>query len=163
MATDPVEGLVEGWKRELPDVETAPMATVARLNRLSGLLNRRVADALDERGSSLGEFDVLSALRRQGPPYELMPSELSRRVMLSPSGMTHRIDLLQEAGLVNRRLDPSNRRSMPVALTAAGIEAAEALVRLVVDLETRLLQPLGAKQTASLDGAASALLEHLDG
>lgn len=90
-----------------------------------------------------------------------MPSELSRRVMLSPSGMTHRIDLLESAGLVERRIDPSNRRSMPIALTQAGIEAAESQIRMVVALETQLLRSLSAQQQTSLDRTATALLEHL--
>jgi len=161
MNRDPIDELATGWRRELPELDTAPMVTVAQLNRLTAMLNRRVADMLSEHGSSLGDFDVLSALRRHGEPYELMPSELSRRVMLSPSGMTHRLDLLESAGLVERRLDPQNRRSLPVALTEAGVVAAESLVHLVVEVESDVLGVIGSKQRSALDEAAGVLLDHL--
>ncbi len=161
MGIDPIEELALGWKRELPELNTESMVTVARLNRLSAMLSYRIADVLTEHGSSLADFDVLSALRRHGDPYELMPSELSRRVMLSPSGMTHRLDLLESAGLVARRLDPSNRRSLPVALTPAGIVAAESLVRLVVEVESDMLKVISTKQRSALDKAAHDLLGHL--
>ncbi len=161
MATDPIEQLVASWQRELPDLDVGPMATVARLNRLSLLVNRRIDDTLAAHGRSLGDFDVLAALRREGAPYRLMPSELSRRVMLSPSGMTHRIDLLETAGLVERHVDPRNRRSTPVGLTAEGVRVAEEMVRLVVDVEAEVLGSLSATQRSALDRATSAVLGDL--
>lgn len=161
MAGDPIEHLVQSWTHELPDLDVAAMATVARLNRLSLLVNRRIEDALAANGSSLADFDVLSALRRDGAPYRLMPSELARRVMLSPSGMTHRIDQLETAGLVERQVDPANRRTMPVALTDEGVRLAEVLVRIVVEVETAILRPLSADQRATLDSAARRVIEGL--
>jgi DNA-binding MarR family transcriptional regulator len=161
MSSDPIDALVESWQRELPGLDVAPMATVARLNRLSLLVNRRIEETLVAHGSSLADFDVLSALRRSGAPYLLKPSELSRQVMLSPSGMTHRVDLLEAAGLVERRRDPANRRTMPVALTEAGVQAAEELVRVVVDVESEILGRLTRAQHTSIDDATRTLLADL--
>ncbi len=161
MGVDPIAELADSWQRELPDLDVGPMATVAHLNRLSILINRRIEDTLAAHGSSLADFDVLSALRRQGSPFQLKPSELSRRIMLSPSGMTHRIDQLEAAGLVERHLDPSNRRSMPVALTAQGVRLAETLVRVVVKVETDILHRLTPDQRTSLDSVTSLVIDDL--
>ena len=118
---DPIELLQAQWQAELPDLDTSSMASVARLNRTRALTMQQVAGALDGAGSSLADFDVLATLRRQGPPYQMKPSSIAKTVMLSPSGMTNRIDQLERAGLVERVVDPSNRRVSPVALTSAGV------------------------------------------
>ncbi|MFK7917976.1 MAG: MarR family winged helix-turn-helix transcriptional regulator [Ilumatobacter sp.] len=161
MSADPVADLSAAWGRELPDLDVGMMATVARLNRLALLINRHVDAALAEQGRSLADFDVLAALRRVGAPYQLKPSELSRQVMLSPSGMTHRIDLLERERLVERRVDPTNRRTMPVALTAEGVAVAEKLARLVVQTETQLLSGLTSAQQTSLDRLTSRVIGDL--
>jgi len=161
MRINPIEELAESWRRELPDLDVGPMVTVAHLNRLALLINRRIEEALASHGSSLADFDVLSALRREGSPYRLKPSELSRRVMLSPSGMTHRVDLLEAAGLVERHLDPTNRRSMPVALTVEGVQLAQTLVRVVVEVETEILRGLTPGQRSSLDIATRSVIDDL--
>lgn len=162
MADDRIADFTAAWKRELPDLDVGPMTTIANVNRLSLLINRRIDDALSAQGRSLADFDVLAALRREGAPYRLKPSELSKRVMLSPSGMTHRVDLLEAAGLVERHLDPTNRRSMPVALTPEGIERAEELVRLVVDVEAGILGALAPAERASLDTATRAVINAIE-
>lgn len=159
MDSNPIDQMTQAWACELPDLDTSPMATLAQVNRLSLLVNHRIEEALNNAGSSLAEFDVLSALRRQGAPYVLKPSELSKHVMLSPSGMTHRVSLLEAAALVERRADPSNRRILPVALTSEGIEVAERLVRLVVEVEAEILAALTLPQRSTLDRLVGRLTE----
>src|SRR3989442_12972113 len=77
-------------------------------------------------GLQRGEFDVLAALRRSGPPYTLIPSELSKTLMLSRAGMTSRLDRLEAAGFVERTLDPNDRRSFRIRLTDKGFEGLAA-------------------------------------
>lgn len=163
VTVDPIQEMTDAWREELPDLDVAPMATLAQVNRLALLVNRRVEEALSGEGRTLADFDVLSALRRQGPPYRLKPSELSRQVMLSASGMTHRVDLLEAAGLVERQLDPDNRRITPVALTDEGVQAAEALVRLVVAVEAGVLDCVTPSQQSSLDRLTGRIVSHVAG
>jgi DNA-binding MarR family transcriptional regulator len=66
-----------------------------------------VVDAVFARhGLSEADFDVLTILRRSGPPYELIPSQLSAALLMSRTGMTSRLDRLEGHGLVERSLDP---------------------------------------------------------
>ena len=155
---DPVDQLRSQWLTELPDLDFAAMASVARLNRTRTLVMNHVAEALENAGSSVANFDVLSTLRRQGAPYQLKPSSIAKAVMLSPSGMTNRIDHLEDLGLVERIVDPSNRRVAPVALTPAGVAESERLVRILLETEQQLLAGLSAKEQTSLD----TLLAKLD-
>jgi len=54
-------------------------------------------------GVSFGEYLVLAALRRAGPPYRMNPTSLFNAVILSSGAMTNRLDRLESAGLVERR------------------------------------------------------------
>lgn len=162
MAQDPIEPLEAGWKKELPGLDTRAMATVARINRARALLFRRIENQMTLEGASLAEFDVLSTLRRQGPPYRMKPSAIARATMLSPSGMTHRIDQLEAADLVDRVPDPQSRRTAPVALTENGRDTAERLVRSLVEVEEHALGALTVTERAQLDRLLNKLLENLD-
>lgn len=161
MSTDPIEHLEAGWNRELPDLDTGAMATVARLNRSMGLLRRHIEEHMTSNGSTLGEFDVLSTLRREGPPYQMKPSAIARATLLSPSGMTHRIDQLEAAEMVERVADPDSRRTAPVALTEQGRQTSERLARSLNDVEDRLLQTLTDTERAKLDDLLDKLLRGL--
>lgn len=159
MNSDPIDTLQSQWQAELPDLDTSAMGTVARLNRARALAMQQITNTLDAAGSSIADFDVLATLRRQGPPYRMKPSSIAKAVMLSPSGMTNRIDQLEQAGLVERVVDPTNRRVMPVALTPLGVEEAERLVREMVATEQRVLAGLSSKEQATLDRLLAKLAD----
>ena len=162
MATDLIDQLEAGWKRELPDLDTRAMTTVARINQAMGLLRRRIEHHMDANGSTLAEFDVLSTLRRSEPPHQMKPSAVAKATMLSPSGMTHRIDQLEAAKLVERVPDPSSRRTAPVALTELGREKAEHLARSLAEVEEQTLQTLTDRERSQLDKLLTKLLTSLE-
>src|SRR3712207_7498366 len=62
-------------------------------------------------------------------PWTVPPSALARTLMLSPAGMTNRIDRLAAAGLVERAADPDDRRSLLVVLTPKGRTVVDEVVR----------------------------------
>ncbi len=99
----------------------------------------------------LGEsFDVLASLRRSGPPYQLTPTQLYREMMLTSGAMTNRIDRLEEAGLVARKPDPSDRRGTLVRLTAKGKALIDAAAAEHAANEERLLAVLTATEQRQL-------------
>lgn len=151
MTADVIDGLDDAWRRELGDLDTRAMTTIARLNRTRGAVIGELERTLEAAGSSLADFDVLAALRRQGPPYRMKPSSLARAILLSASGTTSRVDRLEAAGLVERLADPDNRRTLPVALTDRGLAESERLVRRLVEAEERLLSRLNAAERDELD------------
>ncbi len=67
----------------------------------------------------LGWYEVLQALAR-APEGTLRPRELVEHVNLSKSGLTRLLDRLEQAGLVERRRCPKDRRGYHVLLTAEG-------------------------------------------
>lgn len=123
--TDRIELIRTQWARERPDLDTSGFALVGRLLLLGKLLERRVAQVLAPLDLQVWAFDVLATLRRQGAPYQLTPTELSRATLLTPGAMTNRIDRLEAAGLVRREARPGDRRGVRVVLTDSGLELVD--------------------------------------
>lgn len=155
---DAVDRHIEQWRTERPDLPLDAMATFGRLGRLLGLAAPAIEAVFLRHGLTTGEFDVLAALRRSGAPFTLTPTVLARAMMLSPAAMTNRLDRLEGAGHVTRTLDPGNRRSMLVALTATGRATVDAAVTEHVANEERLLSVLTPDQRTTLDGLVRTLL-----
>ena len=156
---DPVDDLIEQWERERPDLDLGPMATFGRLGRFQAVAGRAIESVFQAHGlGGIGDFDVLAALRRAGPPFTLTPTVLAQTLMLSPAGMTSRLDRLEAQGLIERRPDPSDRRSTLAVLTVAGRELVDAAVTEHVANEARLLSPLSADERRTLDGLLRKLL-----
>src|ERR1700738_3684641 len=68
---DEVDELVGRWRAERPDLDVAPLQVLSRVSRLVRHPDRARTRACGAHGLQAWEFDVLSALRRQGPPYQL--------------------------------------------------------------------------------------------
>ncbi len=159
MTDDPIDRLVEQWRRERPDIDPAPMALFARLFRAAHAADRAVEAGLAANGLQPGWFDVLSALRRSGTPYQLSAGRLSAAVMLSTGGMTKRLDRMADAGLLRRSADPEDRRGVLVALTARGLKLVDHAVAEHVAGEAALLGGLTAGDRTRL-GQLLIKLDH---
>lgn len=150
------------WARERPEVDLRAMGTVLRAAQVMDASTRALNAVLADHDLSLGEFDVLAALRRSGSGAELTPTTLARVGMVSPGGMTNRLDRLERAGLIRRRPDPSDRRGSLVTLTRAGRSAADRAFDSVRAAQDHFLATLSDAERARLDRALDKLLAALD-
>ncbi|RSN57169.1 MarR family transcriptional regulator [Amycolatopsis sp. WAC 04182] len=159
--TDAIDAVVGAWRRERPELDLTAIGVAGRLGRVAMLATPKVEAVFAKHGLKQGEFDVLAALRRSGEPYTLIPSELSATLMMSRAGMTSRIDRLESAGLVERALDPEDRRSFRVTLTARGFEVVDAAMTEHTENVAKLFSPLG-EDLAVLDASLRRLLTSLE-
>lgn len=159
---DHLAGIAAAWKRERPDVDVTPLVLLGRLFRAAALADARLAEGLAGRDLQPGWFDLLAALRRAGEPFELNPTQLMRATMLSSGGMTKRLDRMVEAGLLERRPDPSDRRGILVRLTVRGRTAIDEALAVHVQNEERLLAGLTAAERKRLDALLRKLLSRLE-
>src|SRR3954466_12939111 len=107
---DEVDELTDEWARERPDLELGPVAVFSRISRLARHLDLARRAAFTAPGIESWEFDVLSALRRAGAPYELSPGRLLRATLVTSGTMTNRVDRLADAGIVRPGPRPHDRR-----------------------------------------------------
>lgn len=153
-----IDEAVAHWARLVPELDVVTMRTALLLARLTALGHKHVETAFAEVGLSAGEFDVLASLMH-AEGHTSKPSVLARNGMLSPAGMTHRLDLLERAGLVERRPDPDDRRSVLVVLTEAGKAKAVEAAHVHVAAEAELLAALEPHDRAELCRLLEALLD----
>lgn len=159
---DEVDDLVDGWRAERPDLDLEPLQVLSRISRLARHLDRARRTAFAGHGLEAWEFDVLSALRRQGPPYQLSPGALLRATLVTSGTMTNRIDRLTEAGHVARQPDPLDKRGVIVSLTDQGMAVVDASLADLLEHERQLLGSLDAEQHAALASLLRILLTPFD-
>src|SRR5580700_4942572 len=159
---DEVDDLVARWRSERPDLDVAPMQVMSRLSRLARHLDRARRAAFAAHGLEPWEFDVLSALRRQGPPYQLSPGALLHATLVTSGTMTNRIDRLAEAGLVSRHTDPQDKRGVLVQLTEQGRQSVDAALEDLLRSERVLLTGLDRSQQRELASLLRILLAPFD-
>jgi DNA-binding MarR family transcriptional regulator len=147
---DEVDRLVTAWRRERPDLDVSPLEVLSRVTRLARHLDRARRTAFTERGLETWEFDVLSALRRAGTPYQLSPGQLLTQTLVTSGTMTNRIDRLAAKGLVVRGPDPNDRRGVLVRLTDSGRELADSALTGLLKNERDLLAALSEERLAEL-------------
>jgi DNA-binding MarR family transcriptional regulator len=156
---DAIDLVLEQWRRERPDLDLSAMGVFARIARLTRMIEAAVEEVFVRHGLRQGEFDVLAALRRSGSPYTMIPSELSAVLMMSRAGMTNRLDRLEAAGLIERSLDPADRRSFHVVLTDKGREVIDAALTEHADNLARLAAGLTPEDAATLTRIVRGLLD----
>ena len=159
---DTIERIREQWARERPELDSAGFALVGRLLLIGKRLERRVASALAPLDLAFWAFDVLATLRRQGAPYQLTPTELSRATLLTPGAMTNRIDRLEEAGLVRREAEPNDRRGVRVSLTPSGLKLADRAIEARFAEAEEAVSVLSAKDRAELERLLRRLIAGLE-
>jgi DNA-binding MarR family transcriptional regulator len=158
MASDPVDRILAQWRQERPDLDVSPMGIIGRVTRLAKHLEHAIQETFSEFGLTVGEFDVLATLRRSGHPYQLSPTELFNTLMVSSGTMTHRIDRLEQADLVQRTPDLSDRRGTQIKLTDKGFDVIEKAVEAHVINEHRILNGLDGAEREALTQLLRQLL-----
>jgi DNA-binding MarR family transcriptional regulator len=159
---DEVDELVARWRTERPDLDVEPLQVLSRVSRLARHLDRARTAAFASHGLQAWGFDVLSALRRQGPPYQLTPGALLHATLVTSGTMTNRVDRLAEAGLVSRHPDPQDKRGVLVALTARGLAVVDAALEDLLRSERELLTGLDLAQRRELAALLRILLAPFD-
>ena len=159
---DETDSLLEAWHRERPDLDVAPLAVLSRVTRLARHLDRERRAAFAEHGLEAYEFDVLSALRRAGRPYELTPGELVRQTLVGSGTTSNRLDRLESRGLIDRRPDPEDGRVRRVRLTGHGRDRVDAAIADLLDRERRLLGMLSEPDRNTLAGLLRSVLVNFD-
>ena len=157
----PVNQIIEQWQRERPDLDPAPMRLFGALAQAHMLTTPYINRVIARHGLVRGTFDVLSALRRAGPPFSLTPKQLAESLMLSGAGMTSRLDRLEQLHLVARLPEPNDRRSLKIQLTQKGVRLIDEVIPQIVSAQWQLVSALGDRDTATLVDLLRRLTETL--
>lgn len=159
---DEVDGIVEAWRRERPDLDVEPLQVLSRVARLADVLDERRTAAFVEHGLQASDFDVLAALRRAGEPFELTAGELAAATHVTSGTMTSRLDRLMQRKLVVRRADTTDGRLVRVRLTATGRRRVDAAFEALLASERELLARVPSARRGRLAAGLRELLAATD-
>ena len=147
---DAVDRILEQWARERPDLDCSPMGIIGRISQLQREVNLAQRATFARHGLDVPSFDVLAALRRAGPPYQLTPTALMRTALVTSGAITQRLDRLEEKGLITRTRSEADGRHVVVTLTPDGRTALDAALPDHLDTERKLLDGLSGEDLAQL-------------
>jgi DNA-binding MarR family transcriptional regulator len=115
------------------------------LTRLSRVVYRRATE--DVLGVRLKQFIALDYLREQGGTSQQL---LGQALLLDPNNCVILLNDLEEAGYVERKRDPTDRRRHMVEMTPAGERALEHAEEKLETVEDEVLGNLSASERATL-------------
>ncbi len=155
---DQVDRLLDQWHEARPELDVSGLSVAVRIELVAKLLRRGTEKALAKVGLKSWQYDVLSALRRQGQPFELPATELARASFLSSGAMTTRIDHLESQGFVERRPDPNDRRGVRVRLTMRGRKAVDAALTARLTAADSSVSNLSSRERRQVESSLRKLL-----
>jgi len=159
---DTVDNLLSQWHSERPDLDVSALGIAIRIEMLAKLMRRDAADSLDKVGLKPWEYDVLSALRRQGKPYSMPASELAKTSLLTAGAMTTRIDHLEHQQLVKRTRDLDDRRGVRISLTREGLELIDEAIEARLDAAESAVSCMSRRERSEAANALRTLLESIE-
>ncbi|MFJ5718190.1 MarR family winged helix-turn-helix transcriptional regulator [Neobacillus sp. NPDC093127] len=103
-------------------------------------------------GYNPSEFKVLAAIQQGANEKndEMKLSEISQRLQVTPPTVTQIINILEKDGLVERAIDPEDRRAVKIKLTQAGMEATAKAKNRFTEKFTGLIDYLGEEESEQL-------------
>jgi DNA-binding MarR family transcriptional regulator len=139
-------------------VETAVDRPGYLIKRAQAALHAAMAGALHERGATLSQYAVLTALAEEPG---LSNAELARRAFITPQSMNENLRELEQRGWVARRRHPTHGRILQAELTDQGRETLQTCEHAVALIEERMLAELDHGQRGELISALRACITAL--
>jgi DNA-binding MarR family transcriptional regulator len=112
-------------------------------------------------GLTRSEYELLATLmlNLDDEKTALSVTEISNLLQITPAGVTHLVNPLEERGYIERLRHPNDRRIVLIGLTDKGTEAAEALIADVQEQMIGLVNYLGEEDSKTLIRLMSRALE----
>ena len=135
---------------EPPSLEASLIGTVGPVMRHLVAHARRLKTWGD---LTYQQYNVLRMIDTLGPQAQ---ADVARRLMVTAPVVTRLAGTLADAGLVERRTDPADKRAVILALTPVGRRQARAMRQDLLQAAHQLLEPIPEERR---DGVAAALEE----
>jgi DNA-binding MarR family transcriptional regulator len=160
---DRAEQIARAWAREQPGLPVSSIGILTRIWQAAKLLSDERRRTLTAIAMDAATLDLLSTLRRAGPPYQLSTRELSRRCLVTAGAVTQRVDRAMQSGLVRRLPPERGSRVVLVELTDAGHRSVQEAVGQLLTYEQGLVAVLEPAEQEELARLLAVLLRGLTG
>ena len=111
---------------------------------------------LEEHGVTPAQYGVLDCLWKEG---QLSPKQIGAMVYLEAPTISGILDKMQKANLIDRSVDPNNRRNVLVTATPKSYEIKEKVEAATRDMNSKVLQNLTDKEKDGLKKALETIIK----
>jgi DNA-binding MarR family transcriptional regulator len=161
LPADHADEIARAWAREQLGIPVGSIGILTRIWQAAKLLSDERRRTLAAIGMDAATLDLLSTLRRSGPPYRLSTRDLARRCLVTAGAITQRVDRARESGLVRRLPPPPGSRLVQVELTPRGHHLVAKAVRSLLSYEQGLIDVLDPGQQEDLARLLALLVSGL--
>lgn len=158
---DRADEIARAWQREQPGVPVGSIGVLTRIHQAAKLLADQRRRALTSIGMDAATLDLLSTLRRSGPPYRLSTRDLTTRCLVTAGAITQRVDRAERDGLVRRLAAHRGSRTVRVELTDKGHRAVESAVGELLTHEQTLVDRMDPREQQELARLLAVFLQRL--
>ena len=159
---DGIDRIEKAWNRERPDLDLNSVGIISRIWRVGRHLERERKERLSELGTDRVTLDVLAMLRRSGEPYRRTAGELTHSSLITPGGVSQRLDKLEKAGLISRHIHPDDRRRIEVQLTPEGMLLIDEVLADLMSHENAIIDVLEPADQVELRRLLKLLLARFE-
>ncbi|MFG0754607.1 metalloregulator ArsR/SmtB family transcription factor [Pseudomonas sp. TYF_14] len=149
------------WSAVNDEVDAQTVSLAGRFYVAGHRMERLLARTAAAYQLNVGEAMILGTLKRLGNDNTCTPTELGRHSLISVTGIAKRLNRLEQVGLIERKHDEQDRRSVKVRLTAAGARTFEAISHEQFTHSYVGFNALSPTQREGLDSVLESLLETL--
>ena len=128
------------------------------LDSTAKLLSRAFDQQLAEAGGTRPGWLILLALKQQRRRTQ---QDLAAAVGIEGPTLTHHLDAMQKAGLIDRERDPDDRRVVRVELTDAGEKLFLRLAKAAIGFDQRLREGVSDKELESVRRVLARLRDNV--
>lgn len=126
-------------------IENAPPSLL--INHISKAFNDRMRQKTEAMGMSEGMRKILFHLKHND---KITQQELAKRCQLSKPAVTVILQKMEADGLVLRKHDPADRRTILLSLTEAGNTMDRKVIRTIQETEQELLEGITPEELEAL-------------
>lgn len=159
----------EEWKKFVqamnPEIDPRAIALIDQLHSVSRAIHHVSRQSLDGAGLSFAQYKILMHLffsEKMGGRPDLNPSEISNRQGVTRNTISALIRSLEEEGLVERRLDPDDRRRFNISLSEAGRSLVGEYARQHLAMIGSCLTVLSAEEQETLARLLHKVSSHVE-
>ncbi|GAA4233799.1 MarR family transcriptional regulator [Actinomadura meridiana] len=160
---DGADAIQDAWRRELPGVSVESIGVITRIWWAAKVFGDERRRRLARLGVDVATLDLLSTLRRSGPPYRMSPGELADACMVTRGAITQRVERAAASGLVERTTAGTGYHARAVTLTATGNDLLDRVVADLLAAEDDLIAHLAPERREQLADLLRELLAGLGG
>ncbi|CAH0529679.1 MarR family winged helix-turn-helix transcriptional regulator [Vibrio hippocampi] len=158
--SDSVARILTKTQDHWPESAAQITPAILRMHRIHTYLHKNLERVLVPYQLQAADFSVLETLRKEAPPHCLSPTQLYSAMLFSSGGLTKVLGRLQQADLIQRLDNPSDKRSKLVQLTACGKQLIDQVIINLHISEQPAINTLSKQEQQTLDSLLTKLLAH---